>query len=153
MKSVDTREYLSVLEKMIRNGETVGIPVSGFSMNPFLADKRDQVIVKRPDSSLKRGDIVLYKRKNGQYILHRIWKDRADGYYMVGDGQTRIEGPVSGSQIIGRVIRIKRKGKWIDEQDRVWRFFETVWIRIVPCRPVLRKAYSWVVRMRAKKKM
>lgn len=151
MKTVDTREYLSVLEEMIRNGETVSVPISGYSMNPFLADKRDHVMVKQPDWPLKRGDIVLYRRRNGQFILHRIWKIRADGYYIVGDGQTIIEGPISRSQIIGKVIRIKRKGQWINEQNRIWRFFETIWIRIVPIRPILRKTYSFFAKMRRRR--
>lgn len=146
MKTVDTREYLSALEEMIRNGEAVSIPISGYSMNPFLADKRDHVLVKRPDRPLKRGDIVLYRRRNGQYILHRIWKIRSDGYYIVGDGQTKIEGPIKPQQIIGRVEKIRRKGQWIDETDPLWRFFERVWIRIVPVRPVLRRGYSVIAR-------
>lgn len=150
MKSVDTREYLSAMEDLIGQGETVSIPVSGFSMNPFLADKRDAVLVERPDRDLKRGDIVLYKRRNGQYILHRIWKVKREGYYIVGDAQTEIEGPVLRDQIIGRVERIRRKGQWIDDGDLLWKFFEILWIRIVPARPFLRKGYSLIVRMRSK---
>ena len=150
MKSVDTREYLSAMEDLIGRGETVSIPVSGFSMNPFLADKRDAVLVKRPDRDLQRGDIVLYKRRNGQYILHRIWKVKREGYYLVGDAQTEIEGPVSQDQIIGRVEKIRRKGQWIDDGDLLWKFFEILWIRIVPARPFLRKGYSLIVRIRSK---
>lgn len=150
MKSVDTREFLSAMEKLIGQGETVSIPVSGFSMNPFLADKRDAVLVKRPDQDLKRGDIVLYKRRNGQYILHRIWKVKREGYYMVGDAQTEIEGPILREQIIGRVEKIRRKGTWIDEMDLLWKFFEKVWIRILPLRPALRRGYSMLVKIRTK---
>ena len=142
MKSVDTREYLSAMEDLIGQGETVSIPVSGFSMNPFLADKRDAVLVKRPERDLKRGDIVLYKRRNGQYILHRIWRVNREGYYMAGDAQTEIEGPIKQDQIIGLAGKIRRKGKWIDETDFLWKLFEKVWIRILPLRPALRKGYS-----------
>lgn len=142
MRSVDTREYLSAMENLIVQGETVSIPVSGFSMNPFLADKRDAVLVKRPERDLKRGDIVLYKRRNGQYILHRIWRVKREGYFMVGDAQTGIEGPIKHDQIIGLVEKIRRKGKWIDETDFLWKFFEKIWIRILPLRPVLCKGYS-----------
>lgn len=150
MKSVDTREYLSAMEDLIGQGETVSIPVSGFSMNPFLADKRDAVLVKRPERDLKRGDIVLYKRRNGQYILHRIWKVNREGYYMVGDAQTEIEGPIKQDQIIGLVEKIRRKGKWIDETDFLWKLFDKVWIRILPLRPVLCKGYSVLSTVRRK---
>ena len=150
MKSVDTREYLSAMEDLIGQGETVSIPVSGFSMNPFLADKRDAVLVKRPERDLKRGDIVLYKRRNGQYILHRIWRVKREGYFMVGDAQTEIEGPIKPDQIIGLVEKIRRKGKWIDETDFLWKFFEKVWIRILPLRPILCKGYSVLSTVRRK---
>ena len=150
MKNVETREYLSVMEELIHQNEMVTIPVSGFSMNPFLADKRDAVMVKKPDRDLRRGDIVLYKRRNGQYILHRIWKVKRDGYYIAGDDQTMIEGPVLRDQIIGRVEKIRRKGRWIDEKDLLWKFFETVWIRILPLRPVIRKVYSVLAKAWAK---
>ena len=150
MKSVDTRQYLSSMEDLIGQGETVSIPVSGFSMNPFLADKRDAVLVKRPERDLKRGDIVLYKRRNGQYILHRIWRVKREGYFMVGDAQTEIEGPIKPDQIIGLVEKIRRKGKWIDETDFLWKFFEKVWIRILPLRPILCKGYSVLSTVRRK---
>ena len=150
MKSVDTREYLSAMEDLIGQGETVSIPVSGFSMNPFLADKRDAVLAKRPERDLKRGDIVLYKRRNGQYILHRIWRVNREGYYMVGDAQTEIEGPIKQDQIIGLVEKIRRKGKWIDETDFLWKLFEKIWIRILPLRPVLCKGYSVLSTVRRK---
>lgn len=149
MKNVDTKEYLSVIEELIGQNETVTIPVSGFSMNPFLADKRDSVMIKKPDRDLKRGDIALYKRQNGQYILHRVWKVKKEGCYFVGDAQTAIEGPIQRGQIIGRVVRIRLKGKWIDESNMLWRFFEKVWIRILPVRPVISKGYSLIVRLRS----
>lgn len=150
MKNVETREYLSVMEELIAQNETVTIPVSGFSMNPFLADKRDAVMVKKPERDLKKGDIVLYKRRNGQYILHRIWKVKPEGYYIVGDAQTEIEGPIHREQILGRVEKIRRKGQWIDEKDLRWKLFEKVWIRILPLRPAIRKGYAVLKRARNK---
>ena len=150
MKKVETREYLSVMEELIQQNDVVTIPISGFSMNPFLADKRDAVLVKRPKRDLKRGDIVLYKRRNGQYILHRIWRVKREGYFIVGDAQTGIEGPIKPDQIIGLVEKIRRKGKWIDETDFLWQFFEKIWIRILPLRPVIRKVYSVLAKAWAK---
>lgn len=150
MKNVDTIEYLSVMEELIDCNEAVPIPVSGFSMNPFLAHQRDMVMVRKPGRDLKRGDIVLFKRPNGHYVLHRIWKRTKEGYYIVGDAQTEIEGPVQREQIIGRVDKIRRKGRWIDERDPLWIFFEKAWIRIVPARPFLRKGYSLISRIWSK---
>ena len=38
--------------------------------------------------------LVFFKRRNGQYIMHRIHHVKPDGYYIVGDAQCMIEGPV-----------------------------------------------------------
>lgn len=150
MKQVDTQQYVAVLRELADGNETVGVPVSGFSMNPFLADGRDYVFFRKPDRPLKRGDIVFYQRENGQYILHRIWKVRPEGYYIVGDAQTQIEGPVREEQIFGLVTQIRRKGTMIGSGDFWWRFFEKVWIRMVPARPLVRKGYSLLCRRKQK---
>lgn len=146
MKTIDTRQYLALLEELSANNETVGVPVSGFSMNPFLANERDQVFFQYPDRPLKRGDIVFFKRNNGQYVLHRIWKAAPEGYYIVGDAQTQIEGPIDRDQIFGLVTQVRRKGKLIGPRNFWWQFFAKVWIRMVPVRPAVMRLYAGLYR-------
>lgn len=146
MKTIDTRQYLALLEELSANNETVGVPVSGFSMNPFLANERDQVFFQYPDRPLKRGDIVFFKRNNGQYVLHRIWKAAPEGYYIVGDAQTQIEGPIDGDQVFGLVTQVRRKGKLIGPRNFWWQFFAKVWIRMVPVRPAVMRLYAGLYR-------
>ena len=144
LKKVDTREYITVLEDLLRNQKSVKVPVSGNSMSPFLISERDCVLVQTPKHPLKKGDIVLFKRNSGQFILHRICKIQNGEFYILGDAQTMIEGPVQREQIIGLVVKARRKGIWIDEGDCGWRFFQHVWIRIIPLRPFLRYMYGLV---------
>lgn len=148
MKTVETRQYVALLEELAKKNETVGVPVTGFSMSPFLANERDQVFFQRPDRPLKRGDIVFYKRSNGQYVLHRIWKATPEGYYIIGDAQTQIEGPVKQTQIFGLVTQIRRKGKLIGPGSLWWQFFAKIWIRIVPARPALLRLYTGIHRLK-----
>ena len=142
VKYVDTREYVKVLEALLKDHRTVRLPVSGNSMSPFLITARDSVLVREPEQPLKEGDVVLFQRDSGEYILHRICRIKNGEYYIVGDAQTRIEGPIRREQIFGLVIRAQRKGIWIDERDRWWKFFQYVWIRLIPFRPFLRKLYG-----------
>lgn len=142
VRYVDTREYIKALETIIQDYKAIKIPVSGNSMSPFLIPKRDYVIVQLPNRPLKKGDIVLFQRSNGAYILHRISRIRKDDYYVIGDAQTAIEGPIQREQIFGIVVKAQRKGIWIDENDHWWRFFQRVWIRIIPLRPFLRNMYG-----------
>lgn len=138
---VDTNEYVTVLRELAGEGRVVSMLVVGSSMSPFLCHKRDYIYFTKPDRELRRGDMVFYQRDTGQYVMHRIYKRKKDDYYMVGDAQTQIEGPLRGDQIFARIIKVKRKGRIIEPGNFWWEFFEHVWIRIIPLRKVIEKLY------------
>lgn len=148
MKKVDTFEYVSVLKELVEEGREVSMLISGSSMSPFLCHGRDQVYFKAPDRPLRVGDMVFFQRRSGQYVLHRICKVKDDGYYIVGDAQTAIEGPVSREQIFALVTRVQRKGRILAPGDFWWEFFARVWVRLIPLRPLLVRAYGLFHRKR-----
>ena len=115
-------------------------------MSPFLVHGRETICFGKPKRKLKRGDMVFYQRKNGQFVMHRIWKIKTEGLYLVGDAQQEIEGPIDEAQIFALVNRVKRKGKWIGPGDFWGEFFAKVWIRIVPLRRCVVKAYGVICR-------
>lgn len=139
---VDTNEYVSALRELAEEGRVVSMLIAGSSMSPFLCHNRDYIYFTRPDRELRRGDMVFYQRDTGQYVMHRIYKKKTDGYYMVGDAQTQIEGPLRRDQIFALIIKVKRKGKILRPGNFWWEFFEHVWIRIIPLRKVIEKVYS-----------
>lgn len=145
---VDTRAYVSVLREIAEEGKIVSLRISGSSMTPFLVHGRDYIYFTKPDRELRRGDMVFYQRANGQYVMHRIWKRKNDGYYIVGDAQTEIEGPVGTEQIFALIIKVKRKGKILQQGNFWWEFFEHIWIRLVPIRRPLMAIYSVFYRMK-----
>lgn len=141
-KLVHTGDYVKILEDLTQDDKTVGVPVSGNSMSPFLISRRDYVIFHKPNRPLQRGDIVFFRRDSGEYILHRVFQIRENQYYIIGDAQTKVEGPIREDQIFGLVTKVRRKGKWIDSSDFWWKFFEKLWIRMIPLRPFIRKLYG-----------
>ena len=142
MKVVDTKEYVSVLRDLVEEGREAGMTIAGNSMSPFLIHERDYICFRKPERDLKKGDMVFYQRRNGQFIMHRICKAAPEGCYIVGDAQTEIEGPVAREQIFAVITRVRRKGKWLQKGDFWWDFFEKVWINMIPFRPIIRKMYS-----------
>ena len=78
VRIVDNQEYMKVVRSLLEEGKEVPLVVTGNSMMPFLIDRRDQVLIKKPDRPLKKGDIAFFQRENGQYILHRIHFMRKD---------------------------------------------------------------------------
>lgn len=145
MKIVDTGEYVSMLKQLAEEGKEVSMVISGGSMSPFLAHGRDSICFRKPDRELRRGDMVFYQRANGQYVMHRIKKIKADGYYIVGDAQQVIEGPVRREQIFALVTKVMRKGKWIGPGDFWWEFFAHVWIHMIPVRRIVMRTYAFCV--------
>lgn len=137
-----TREYVAILKGLVDEGREVNMHVLGSSMAPFVVHERDVIYFKKPEKKLCKGDIAFFQRKNGHYVVHRIYKVKGNQYYFVGDNQTVIEGPIDEGQIFAEVIRVKRKGKMIGPGDFWWEFFARVWIRIIPVRRFLARLYG-----------
>ena len=146
--TIDTAAYLSVLRELVENGKSVSLIVAGNSMFPFLEHERDTVYFEAPKRKLRKGDIVFYQRRNGQFVMHRIYKAEGDSYFIVGDAQRVIEGPVLGDQIFAIVTQVKRNGKVLTPSSLKWKFFEKVWINLVPYRGVLMLPYRVVRKVR-----
>ena len=133
------------LEQLLEEGNCIQIKPQGYSMYPLFVQGRDAArIAPIGDTQPKRGDVVLYRRLSGILVLHRIVRVRADGYYMVGDNRTEIEGPLQREQIKGILIGIERKGRYISAQNPLYRAFEWLWLVLLPVREPLSKAAAKV---------
>lgn len=137
-------EYRQLLED--ENITALPLVISGNSMSPFLVHGRDTVYLSRLDRPAKRGDVLLYKRDSGAYILHRVYKADKDSYTMVGDAQTQLEQDIRPDQIIAIMTSVLRKGKLQKKGSFWWEFFEKLWIKIIPLRPMLTKIYTYITR-------
>ena len=148
---VDTREYVSILRGIAEEGKVVSLRIAGSSMSPFLCHERDWICFTRPDRALRRGDMVFYQRDTGQYVMHRIYHIRGEEYYMLGDAQTCVEGPLRREQIFALIVQVKRKGKILRPGNFWWEFFGRVWIRMRPLRPLASRLYGVFYVFRRKK--
>ena len=145
LREVNIYEYMPVLIELINEGKDVNFLITGSSMAPFLCHKRDTIIISKPDKPFKKGDMVFYIRESGQYVMHRIYRvDKKGMLYMVGDAQTEIEGPLSPNCVFGIIHKIIRKGKLMDHSNFWWKFFERIWINIIPLRPIIIKIVSFI---------
>lgn len=79
------------IEQLIEEyGEFVR-PISGISMLPLLRQDKDAVRLIKPEQELSAGDVPLYKRPGGQYVLHRIAKINKRSYIIRGDNCVAFE--------------------------------------------------------------
>lgn len=114
-------------EDVLARGEKLVYTNVGNSMMPMLRQRRDLLIIERPQGRLKRYDVPLYRRECGKYILHRVLGVRADGYVMCGDNQWRREFGVTDAQVIGVLTAFVRDGVEIPVTDGRYRLYVHLW--------------------------
>lgn len=141
---VDTTAFLDALCEILQTTDMVPLLISGNSMVPFLVHCRDTVYLSPVSRPLRKGDLVLYRRDNGAYVLHRVAGLEKENYCMVGDAQTELEHGVRLDQICAIAVAAERKGHRQQPGTFWWEFFEKIWIRVVPLRPLFLKIYTWV---------
>lgn len=140
------------IEKLLQEGKNIQIKHQGYSMYPVLVPGRDEAIIEPvQNKELKRGDVVLYRRDSevtgGILVLHRIWKRADDGFYMVGDNQKEIEGPLRADQIKGIMAGLIRNGKYISTENLLYRFLTWGWLMLRPVRPGISKGVAVLKRL------
>ena len=104
---------ISFEEELEKSGKLVYTTV-GVSMRPLIKQDRDISIISKPTGRLKKFDVALYKRPNGQYVLHRVVKVLENGYVILGDNCVSKEYNIKDSQILGVLTSLVRNGKEID---------------------------------------
>lgn len=140
------------IEQLLASGTTIKIKPQGYSMYPLFVPGRDEACIECADfSSLKRGDVILYRRDKSILVLHRIWKITGDSFYMVGDNQTEIEGPLRADQVRGKLTGFVRNGKFVDVKNPIYRFLSGLWLFLRPMRPCAWKLNACVRKLRYKR--
>lgn len=119
-----------LIEKALAGGGQFTLYPSGTSMLPLLHEHQDFVVLARLAREPQKYDIVLYRRKNGAFVLHRIIKKQSDGsFVMTGDNQTALERDITKNQIIGTVIEIGRKIKPMSMKSLRYKAYVFFWCR------------------------
>ena len=124
----------------------------GVSMMPLLRQGKDLMVIrkKEPDVRCRRYDAVLYKRKNGQYVLHRVLRVRKEDYGICGDNCTEVEYGITDEMILGVMTEVMRGGKKqrvIREGDLLYRVYVHLWCDLFPVRRFLLRCRRFAGRM------
>ena len=126
------------IEGTLRNGVPVIFSPNGFSMYPVIYPGRDYAeVVPFAPEKLKRGDVAIYRRPGSILVIHRVWKHKKDGIYMVGDNQKEIEGPLSEECFFGKMTHLHRKGKRISVKNIRYVIPSRGWLFLRPFRQKL----------------
>lgn len=142
LKTIKSEELFPAIRDLLDNDRKVRITVTGNSMMPFLRENIDSVELSAADfSSLRFGQITLIRRQDGQYILHRLVRKKKDHFYIAGDAQLSVEGPVYPDQLIATVTKVWREDRQISASNIIWQTISFIWWLRLPAFHILRRPY------------
>ncbi len=130
-------------EEYLEKNGTLIYRNTGTSMLPLLKQGRDLFIVKKKNQSrCKKYDVVLFKRTNNKYVLHRIIKVNKDNYTIRGDNCVNKEYGVTDENVLGVMTSFIRKGKKYTVENKLYKIYSVLWCKLYFLRKVYQKLSS-----------
>lgn len=138
---LDNDAFFADVEALLSGGHSVTVAAQGSSMVPFVAGGRDMVVLQRT-SGVGVGDIVLARVPGHGYVLHRVYRTFGGELILMGDGNVERTELCRRGDVVGKAVRIVRRGRTIDCGSRTERLMAACWRRLLP----LRRELLWVIR-------
>ena len=137
-----------LLEEQLQYG-SARLPVTGSSMLPTLRQGRDVVRLVPVKYPPEKGAILLYRRENRQYVLHRLIRmENSELCLCCGDNQWERE-LVPFAQVIAVVDGLWRGGRWVDlKTDRKFLWNQRLWTNLYSVRRPMIAARRVIGRLR-----
>lgn len=144
-KIVGIHDLSPLLLEMLSEGHPVRLKITGNSMYPLLRNRRDSVLLEqvRPED-LHKYDIALYRREDGNFVVHRVVKIKQGIFTMNGDNQLFLEHPILPSQIHGVVRGFYRDEKFLSCSCWWYRIYKRAWVLFRPFRRPIFLLARWV---------
>lgn len=144
-KEVRLEQLMPLIRQQLAAGHTVTFGPRGISMLPMLRQGIDTVEFSPVPQTLKKYDLPLYQRDNGEYILHRIVA-AGETYTCMGDNQFIPEQGLRQDQMLALVTAFYRGGKRIRVDAWHYRLYCRFWHYSRPIRRFWRRGISWLRR-------
>ena len=133
--NIPMEDLALLIEVQLEQGGRAELIVTGSSMHPLFHNRKDRVILT--PRAAKKPDIILYRRDNGAYILHRIVREKNDVFIVTGDNQWQLE-EVRPDQVIAVVEGWYQKGKYHTPNELWYKLYVCFWVGFLPLRrPIL----------------
>ncbi|WP_294634930.1 hypothetical protein [uncultured Bacteroides sp.] len=134
-KLIPNEVLLPEVARLISEGHTVTLTVRGNSMNPFLVDRRDSIVLGSfAEADLQPGIAVLARESTGCIVFHRIISRRGSVLTLQGDGNLRATEQADTADVMGIMLSAIRKDKEYPCSGRTWQRYSYWWMKLTPVR-------------------
>ena len=144
-KEVWLEQLMPIIRERLAAGKSVRFSPRGVSMLPMIRQGVDSVLLSPLPPKIKKYDLPLYQRDNGQYVLHRVVKV-GQTYTCIGDNQFEFETDLRQDQMIAMVTMFTHGKKEIPVDRLSYRIYCRFWHYSRPVRYLLRKGIRWLRR-------
>ncbi len=105
-------ETVGLFEHILNDGMDLRVRVTGRSMIPFLRGQEILTVRKVPTSSLRKGDLIFFRNRQGRPVVHRIIGRIRKGaagvtFRTKGDALTVPDEPVPSEEVLGKVCKVE----------------------------------------------
>ena len=144
-ENVQLEQMIPLIKEKLHEGNSVRLYPRGVSMLPMLRQGIDSVMLSPVPVKLKKFDLPLYQRSDGQFVLHRVVRD-GDSYTCIGDNQYQYEHGVGHGQMIAVVTSFFRGEREISVNNISYRLYCRAWHFSRPLRYFLLRVRYWLRR-------
>jgi hypothetical protein len=122
---------------VVASGHRVEIVGKGNSMFPLIRGGKDKIVLRKiDDRSVVKGNLLLIKQSDDNYVLHRIKQYDDCIVILQGDGNLRGTETCRREDIIAEAVEVIRGRKRIIKGSFLWKMFSSLsrqpyWIRRV----------------------
>ena len=146
IKEMRLEQLLSLIEEQLAQGKNVKFQPRGVSMLPMLRQGIDSVVLSPVPARLRKYDLPLYRRDNGQFVLHRVVKAKDGVYACVGDNQYVVEENLRHDQMIALVTAFYRGKRERSVHAPAYLLYCRFWYASRPLRYFIYRACRWLKR-------
>jgi len=138
-------ELMPLIKEQLAQGRSIRFSPRGVSMLPMLRQGIDRVVFSPVPEKLKKYDLPLYQRKDGQFVLHRV-VEAGESYTCIGDNQFVLERGLRHEQMIALVTAFYRGERRHSVNEPGYWLYCRFWHYSRPLRHFWRRGIGYVKR-------
>lgn len=141
---VEMEELYPLMTEVIAKGGTFRFYPRGTSMLPMLKQGEDSVELSAADL-YTAGDVLLYRRDNGMFVLHRlIEKDKKGTLTMCGDHQWSLEYGIRPDQVLAKLVGFYKGEQYHSVEEEAYRSYAKKEVKRFPFYRRNKKLYTFL---------
>jgi len=114
--TLSSAAFAELTRAVLDKGNRFRFCARGISMIPFIRDGDTLTIAPLASGAPRLGEVVAFSyppEQGKELVVHRVVGRRRDGFIVRGDANGCAPEMISSENILGRVVRVEREGRYV----------------------------------------